>query len=57
MTANDNTKVEITEDMVRRACVALVEFRTNLVGMKGQRQATTETIVRTVLTAALTTSP
>lgn len=56
MTANDNTKVEITEDMVRRACVALVEFRTNLVGMKGQRQATTETIVRTVLTAALTPS-
>ncbi len=47
----------VTDAMVTRACVALAEFKTNLVGMEGQRKATTETIVRVVLKTALASHP
>lgn len=47
-----NRRSPATDAMVTKACVALAELKSNIVGLEGQRKATTETIVRTVLTAA-----
>lgn len=45
----------ISDEMVQRACIALFELKSNVIGLTGSRKGkvTTETLVRTVLSAAL----